>query len=97
MDTQGIITQLKQFRQQVYQSFSDRADALMDLVDELSSNTTARSVTELSLSPLFRREYSSLPVPAVRPGYDTIDNFFRPPAPRPPWQNAMGWSKHSCV
>ena len=31
---------------------------LMDLVDALSSNTTARSVVELSLNLLFRREYS---------------------------------------
>jgi hypothetical protein len=69
MDTQEMITQLTQYRQQVYQSFSSRADALMDLVDALSSNTTARSVVELSLNPLFQREYSSV--------HDAIDNFFR--------------------
>ncbi len=32
----------------------------MDLVDALAANTTARSPVELSLSPLFRREYSAL-------------------------------------
>jgi len=69
MDTRKIIAQLTQFRQQVYQSFSSRADALMDLVDALSSNTAARSVAELSLSSLHRREYSAL--------YDGIDNFFQ--------------------
>jgi hypothetical protein len=31
----------------------------MDLVDALAGNTTARSPAELSLSALFRREYSS--------------------------------------
>jgi hypothetical protein len=60
MDTQEIIAQLTQFRQQVYQSFPSRRDALMDLVDTLSSNTAARSVAELSLNALFRREYSAL-------------------------------------
>lgn len=32
----------------------------MDLVDALSSNTTAKSVVELTLSPQFRRTYSAL-------------------------------------
>lgn len=32
----------------------------MDLVDALSSNTTARSVVELSLNPHFRRHYTAL-------------------------------------
>jgi len=52
--------QLTQFRLQVYQNFNKRADTLMDLLDALSSNTTAQSVVELSLSPLFRRDYSAL-------------------------------------
>lgn len=69
MDTQQTIAQLKEFRQQLYQNLLSRADASMDLLDALSSNTTAKSVVELSLSPLFRREYSSL--------QDAIDNFFQ--------------------
>ena len=69
MDTREIITQLTQFRQQVYQSFRSRTDALVDLVDALSGNTAARSVAELSPSSLHRREYSAL--------YDGIDNFFQ--------------------
>ena len=32
----------------------------MDLVDAIAANTTARSPVELSLSPLFAREYSAL-------------------------------------
>lgn len=69
MKIQESITQLQQFRQKLYESFPRRADALIDLVDALSSNTTARSVVELSLSPLFRRGYGSV--------HDSIDNFFQ--------------------
>lgn len=54
------VIQLKQFRQEVYQSFNKRADTLMDLLDALSSNTSAQTVVELSLSPFFRRTYSAL-------------------------------------
>jgi hypothetical protein len=69
MSTQNALTQLKEFRQQVYTLFPERADALMDLLDALSGNTRARSVIELSLNSPFRRGYSSVP--------DSIDNFFR--------------------
>ncbi len=50
----------KQFRDKLYQSFNYRRDTLMDLVDAIAANTTARSPVELSLSALFRREYSAL-------------------------------------
>lgn len=60
MNNQEHVTQLEQFRQQVYQNFTKRADAMMDLIDALSSNTSARTVVELSLNPCFRRDYSSL-------------------------------------
>ena len=60
MDAKQTITQLEQFRQRVYRSFDLRADATMELIDALSSNTTARSVVELSLSPYFHRHYSSV-------------------------------------
>ena len=36
------------------------ADTVMDLLDALSSNNSARSTVELSLNPLFRRDYSAL-------------------------------------
>jgi hypothetical protein len=39
----------------------------MDLLDALSSNQTARSPVELSLNPLFRRDYSAL--------YKAIEKF----------------------
>lgn len=54
--------QLQQFRDEVYQNFNNykRTDTLMDLVDALSSNTTAKSVVELTLNPQFQRTYSAL-------------------------------------
>jgi hypothetical protein len=67
-EEQPMLTQLEQFRNDIYEWLPHRADALMDLLDALSSNTTARSVVELSLNPFFRREYSSL--------HDGIANLF---------------------
>ena len=64
---------LQEFRQNLYNFFPYRADALMELIDALASNTNAHSVAELSLSSLFRREYSSV--------YDAIENFFVPSEP----------------
>lgn len=61
-------THLEQFREQVYQGCDYYADTLLDLLDTLSSQTGARSVAELSLEPVFRREYSSL--------YKAIDGVF---------------------
>ncbi|MEI7990289.1 MAG: transposase [Chloroflexota bacterium] len=52
--------QLAQFRLEVYQNFTKRADTLMDLIDALSGNNQARSVVQLSLSTSFRRDYTSL-------------------------------------
>jgi len=60
MDIQETTSQLKQFRQELYEAFDLRRDALMELIDALSSTPNARSVVELSLSPFFRREYSSV-------------------------------------
>jgi DDE superfamily endonuclease len=51
---------LKNFRERIYNFFSSRRDASMELVDSLSSNTSARSVVELSLNTLHRRNYCSL-------------------------------------
>ena len=52
--------EFEQFREKLYQSFNYRRDTVMELVDAIAANTTARSPVELSLSPLFRREYSAL-------------------------------------
>lgn len=70
MDIQESISQLKQFRQGLYEAFDLRRDALMELIDALSSTPNAQSVVELSLSPFFRREYSSV--------HDAIACLFQP-------------------
>lgn len=55
-----IVPVLKNFRDKIYRFFPSRTDAAMELVDSLSSNETATSVVELSLSPLHRRNYCSI-------------------------------------
>ena len=60
MTTKPCITELKQFRQELYQTFNNRADTLMELVDAVCSNPHARSVVEYSLTPCFRRSYSTI-------------------------------------
>ncbi len=60
MDITLHTTNLKQFRYELYQNFTNRADTLMDLVDGLCSYPTAKSVVELSQAACFRRSYSTL-------------------------------------
>ena len=60
MKTEAMEERLRKYRQAVYESMERRADALLDLMDALSSNEKAKSVVELSLSNLYRREYSSI-------------------------------------
>jgi hypothetical protein len=60
MTTTTYTTELKQFRQQLYQNFNNRADTLMELVDAICSNPSARSIVEYSLTPCFRRSYSTI-------------------------------------
>lgn len=60
MDITRYTTQLKQFRQELYQNFTNRADTLLELVDALCSNPLVTSVVELSQTACFRRSYSSL-------------------------------------
>jgi hypothetical protein len=69
MNSNEHATQLKQFREQVYQNLNKRADAIMDLLDALSGNSQARSVVELSLEACFRREHTSVfkAITAYRP------------------------------
>jgi len=52
--------ELKQFRQRLYQNFDNRADTLMELVDAICSHPDARSVVEYSLTPCYRRSYSTI-------------------------------------
>lgn len=63
-----MITNLEQFRNDIYRWFPYRADALMELIDALCSDTTARSVAELSLNHHFRRGYCSI--------YDAIGHLY---------------------
>jgi hypothetical protein len=54
------ISVLKKFRQILYELMPKRRDATMDLIDALSTHHQANSVTQLSLSPFFRRKYASI-------------------------------------
>ena len=85
MNTKESISQLEQFRQQVYQNFNNRSDTLMDLVDTLSSNTSASSVVELSLNPAFRRSYTALykGVAEVEPGEEDLAQLVAAHLPSP--------------
>jgi hypothetical protein len=51
---------LADFRRTLYACFQRAGDALMNLVDALLTETPARSLAELSLSPCFERHWSSL-------------------------------------
>ena len=48
------------WRSNLFQGLKARKETLIELLDALSSNQQARSVVELSLNPLFRRDYNSL-------------------------------------
>ena len=62
------IRTFENFRKNLYNSFSKRKDAIMDLIDSLAGNPQPVSSVQVSLNPLFRREYSSL--------HDAVDNLF---------------------
>ena len=89
METQETISQLQQFRQELYLLLPRRRDALLDLLDALSNSPNARSPVELSLSLLFRREYGS-----VR---DATTHFFQASSPaqasaeRRAWEEELAW------
>jgi hypothetical protein len=61
---------LVDFRTNIHSSFPYRSDATMDLIDAIASNISAKSPVELSLNPLFHRQYASL--------HDAVDNFLVP-------------------
>lgn len=56
----NIISNVKQFREQIYQALTYRCDACMDLLDALCSNIYADTPVKLSLNPLHRRTYNSI-------------------------------------
>ncbi|MBA3532453.1 MAG: hypothetical protein H0T73_11070 [Ardenticatenales bacterium] len=51
---------IDRFREGVYQSFSQRADAGLELIDALTSALSVESPVGMSESPLFRRSFSSI-------------------------------------
>lgn len=61
----------QEWREQLYNSLGFRRETLLELLDSLSSNQQATSVVELSLNPLFRRDYNSL--------YQGIQEFLSQP------------------
>ena len=52
--------ELLPFRDELRTSLKQRPDAIIALVDALSSNTIARSVVELSLNPCFGHQFTSV-------------------------------------
>ena len=60
MVLETALSKLLTFRQGIYLTVFGGVAVLMDLLDAISSNTTASSVVELSLTPQFRRRYGSL-------------------------------------
>ena len=65
MDSNTFST-LTDFRRDLYACFLKAGDVLMNTADALLSYTDAQSLVELSLSPAFERQWSSL--------YDAFDN-----------------------
>lgn len=53
------LDQLKQFRAGVYTILGNAKDALFDLMDAVLVTRTVYSFVELSVSPVFRRQWSS--------------------------------------
>lgn len=51
---------IQQTRHQIWQYFPRSGDALFELADALTCESAARSLPELSLSPAFRRKWSSI-------------------------------------
>jgi len=73
MNTKIDAIQFVQFREQVYQNFTKRADSAMELLDALCSTPNARSVVELSLSPHFKHQYPSIYKAIIDAGWEDID------------------------
>ena len=67
--TKPMLTNFQQFRNDLFHLFNFRADATMDLIDAVAGHHNQNSVVKVSLSPLFRRTYSSIT--------DVVDNMFR--------------------
>jgi hypothetical protein len=66
--TESIVPKTQEFRNRLFQLFRFRADATMDLIDAVAGSNHD-SLVKVSLSPLFRRTFSSIT--------DVTDNIFR--------------------
>lgn len=55
-----ILQDVKTLREQIFTAIHYRADACLELLDSLCSNTTAKSPVQLSLNPHHRRSYNSI-------------------------------------
>ncbi len=91
MTIKSYTQQLTQFREQLYHSFNNRADTLMELIDAMCCNTTARSVVEYTLTPCFRRTYSTLykAIDASKWGEEQLAQVLAPYLPPP--QQRLFW------
>lgn len=58
--TMTTVDRLKQFRQGVYTILGNAKDVLFDLMDAVLVTRSVKSFVELSLSPVFRRRWSSI-------------------------------------
>ncbi len=65
------VQEFLKWRSQLYNALGSRRSSVMELLDSNASNLQASSVVELSLNPLFRRDYNSL--------YQGIQDFLPTP------------------
>ena len=56
----NVVTQLQQFRQAIYKNLCSSQDATFELMDAVLLTRTAQSLADLSLSCVFRRQWSSV-------------------------------------
>lgn len=61
-----VIARLKAFRQAAYENLCRAHDAAFELTDAVLLTRNAYSLADLSLSPVFRRKWSSINVGSTR-------------------------------
>lgn len=79
--TNPVIEALCNFRKKIFDFFVFRADSTMDLIDAIAGHVFKESAVKVSLSNLFRREYSTIT--------DVVDNLFRQKANTNPLPNEL--------
>ncbi len=83
MNNQEFVPDVAEFlnwRSDLYNALGSRRSSVMEVLDSLSSNLQSSTVVELSLNPLFRRNYNSL--------YKGIKAFL-PTPDQPDYQKAV--------